>query len=292
MVATLGCVLQSLLRYFYPNGVLRHTGPYGLPLPAVKHRIITEEELRGRNIVIIGDVHGCCDELNELLDKCNAKESNKCVIYVGDLMNKGPKSAEVVRLVRETGAYCVRGNHDEVSLREWQTSCEMSAPLPEKFTWLSKLSRDDLRWAFELPYIVSIPSKNIIVVHAGLVPGVELDKQNLTDLIHMRDVKYDNELSRWLARKKVGEDSDPWASKWPGPDHVYFGHDAKRFYQSYQFATGLDTGCVYGGKLTAVYPLEGGHLVEVKSHRIHLDKSVSRNQSKTKLCNGTFNCEL
>lgn len=288
MVATLGCVLQSLFRYFYPNGLVGKRSPYGLPLPAVKHRIISEEELGGRNIVIIGDVHGCCDELNELLDKCNARGPDVCVLYVGDLMNKGPKSAEVIKLVRKTGAYCVRGNHDEVSLREWQTSCETGEPLPDKFNWFNKLSGEDLRWAFQLPYIISIPSKKITVVHAGLVPGVELDEQDPNNLIHMRDVKYDSETSRWIGKKKVSEESDPWASKWPGPEHVYFGHDAKRFYQSYPFATGLDTGCVYGGKLTAVFPLEGGRLVEVKSHHVHLDKSMSREQSRVKLSNGTL----
>lgn len=86
---------------------------------------ISEEELAGRNLLIVGDVHGCYDELVELLDKCGcgmggptptAGDNNLCVIFAGDLINKGPKSAAVVKRVRAMGpqAYSVRGNHDEV----------------------------------------------------------------------------------------------------------------------------------------------------------------------------------
>ena len=284
-MALLTHLFRSTLKYLFPNsrnGFLVDRSPYGLPVPVIKHRVITEEELGGRNLLIVGDVHGCYDELVELLDQCNGRDPRLCVIFVGDLMNKGPKSVEVVQLVREMKAYSVRGNHDEVSLAEWQKHCERGTPLPEKFQWLQKLSKDDLKWAFELPFTISIPSKRVTVVHAGLVPGVELEQQESHLLLHLRDVKYDAGNLEWIGMTKPRVDSVPWASVWPGPKHVYFGHDARRFFQSYEYATGLDTGCVYGERMTAVFPFEAGRIVQVEAHCVHQHpKSKIQNQKGT-----------
>lgn len=243
--------------------------PYQVPVPCIKHRVLTEDEIAGRKLVIIGDVHGCCDELEELLDMCDARDSSRtCVLFVGDLVSKGPKSVEVVRLVRGLGAFSVRGNYDEVSLLEWQKYKD-GEPLSQKFQWMEKLTEEELEWLSQLPFTLHIPSKKILIVHAGLVPGIQLTSQRMEDILHMRDVEFDSKSLTYSGLNKPSLSSQPWAEAWEGPEHIYFGHDARRFFQTYQFATGLDTGCVYGKHLTAVFPEEGNRKIQVKAHSVY-----------------------
>ena len=238
--------------------------PYGLPLPATLHQVLPKNKLEGKTLLIIGDVHGCCDELEELLEKCKQKTpSELLVVFVGDLVNKGPKNAEVVKLARRIGAYSVRGNHDDVSLREWRQHHVNGHPLAQKFRWLGELSESDINWLSSLPFSISIPSRQILIVHAGMVPGVALEQQDLHDLTHMRHVRLTEE-GRYAGLDNKAAGSTPWAPAWPGPQHVYFGHDARGGFQKCPHATGLDTGCVYGQKLTAVFP-DSGEKVEVDS---------------------------
>ena len=279
LLALLAHVFRSTLKHVFPRS--RHSflvdrTPYNLPVPVCAHQTL---DLGARSLVIIGDVHGCCDELEELLNECKCRDSNVCTVFVGDLINKGPKNAEVVKLVRKLGGYCVRGNHDEVCLRGWQNYVEGREPLSKTFDWMHQLDREDLQWLFELPFTLTIPAVNVCVVHAGLVPGVPLEQQPLDAMLHIRDVSRDGVSSRWLWHKKAADGLVPWASAWKGPERVYFGHDAIRRLQRYSLATGLDTGCVYGGKLTAIFPLEKGRIVQVDARAVHHEPGQKKQSS-------------
>lgn len=223
------------------------------PLSATTSHAVMPTANRRARTIIIGDVHGCLLELQQLLQKCQYSQENDCVVLVGDLVNKGPKSAEVVAFVRRSGFFCVRGNHDERALKEWETR-EMArqqgqlVDAEDKYAYTDKFSKEDVRFLQELPYTLTIPQEDTIVVHAGLVPGVPIPKQHPVNMTKMRTLLRDNE--RWQASET--NDGVPWAREWKGPSHVIFGHDAKRRLQSCTHATGLDTGCCYGGQLTAL----------------------------------------
>ena len=198
-------------------------------------------------VITIGDVHGCIDELKALLRKCDYHPGD-LVVFLGDLVCKGPDSLSVVQLAREIGAIGVRGNHDFEVVR-WHQAIKSGADPPligsEHYYVASALGTADLRWLYSLPWYVSSEHLNALFVHAGFVSGINLRKQNPRLMMNMRSILPDVTVTSKFFNNW------PWARLWDGPQTVFFGHDADRGLQQYEHGIGLDTGCVYGGKLTA-----------------------------------------
>jgi len=240
---------------------LKPTGFYKTPAPRVIHSNLNID--KDSKIIIVGDVHGCLDELKLLLIKCEFQKNIDKLVFVGDLVNKGPYSAEVVKFVRNIGASCVRGNHDDAALAQIMKKMKEGEDYKPHYHYCSDLNSEEIEWLTELPYTLSIPSHNAIVVHAGFVPGTPLEEQKLSDMYILRTVP-----------SASSDDSDdkevPWAALWKKNDgpHVYFGHDAKRGLQLCDYATGLDTGCCYGKKLTAVI-LPRREIVQVDALKVY-----------------------
>ena len=108
------------------------------PIPKQPHVTLVEPELKPR-VIIVGDIHGCLNEFKSLLAACNYEPALTSVILVGDLVNKGPYSAQVVKFAREIGAYSVRGNHDDFALQ--YALKENRGLLPTKLSYINELSR-------------------------------------------------------------------------------------------------------------------------------------------------------
>jgi hypothetical protein len=210
--------------------------------------------------IVIGDVHGCARELEKLFDRL-ALGRGDLVFMVGDLVMRGPKPNRVLRLVREVGALSVRGNHEwrllqwrELKRRRKTRSSERDLSAIDARLLASKMLRrtaaeiDDDGWDYieRMPSWIDVPEQKLCIVHAGLLPGVALAKQPERVLMYVRNLSKDGEP---LERRGEGE---PWAKRYRGPPHVVYGHNALPKVQLYPWASGIDTGCVYGGKLTAL----------------------------------------
>jgi hypothetical protein len=217
--------------------------------------------------IVVGDIHGCLDELLDLLAAC-ARAPGDRLVLAGDLVAKGPDSRGVLELARREGALAVLGNHDAHALKARRKAHrgEGEKIKPERQQLLDTLG--DADWAFleSLPRLLRLgPERpgdpDTAVVHAGAVPGVPLDEQDPELLITLRSITDAGEPSKRI-------EGTPWAALWGGPERLIFGHDAVRGLQQYGMATGLDTGCVYGGRLTAVV-LPERKIVSVPARRVY-----------------------
>jgi hypothetical protein len=111
---------------------------FGNSWPKFPHQIYEKKNKESKTI-IVGDIHGCLNEFQQLLKECNYIQGYDDVVLVGDLVNKGPQSAEVVKFARSISALCVRGNHDEHLLTNVKKRSE-GLPSPAYYDYLSQLN--------------------------------------------------------------------------------------------------------------------------------------------------------
>ena len=149
--------------------------------PATFHVVHTNASWR--RTIIVGDVHGCYQELRELLTSLNFDRKQDRLVFTGDLVGKGPETQKVVQFALEVGALSVRGNHEEVFVRYYRAvvSRDKQIPLPRMLDSYLKIAKsftpDQWRYILEMPLFLELPDMNSIVVHAGLVPGTPLVDQ-------------------------------------------------------------------------------------------------------------------
>eukprot|EP01033_Poteriospumella_lacustris_P008777 gene8777-6314_t len=216
------------------------------PTPyALMHNVSQQHAAR---VIAIGDVHGCIEELIDLLRAVELRPGD-AVVFLGDLVTKGPQSERVIRLAMDIGAVAVRGNHDEEVCREYRKLEQQQAAM------------------VNLPYLIRSNDLGAAFVHAGVHPQKPLLYQEKHVLLTIRSLDNGVATPRCLV-------TQPWAADWRGPLTIYYGHDAVRGFQRYPHAVCTDTGCVYGGNLTAViFPDET--VVAVPARRTYLTQRRS-----------------
>ena len=190
--------------------------------PAVAHRHLDIDEFA--DVYVAGDVHGCLVEFEALLERVDPG-GDDLLVFVGDLIRKGPDSAGVVERVREApNMYSVRGNNEAKLLAD-----EATVPA---------LSEADREWIRSCPD--AITWQETLVVHGGVDPRTPIHEQSPEELRTVRSLTPDG-----------GYTQPYWWDRYEGPPRVFFGHTVLASPLVRPDAVGLDTGCVYGGSLTA-----------------------------------------
>jgi bis(5'-nucleosyl)-tetraphosphatase (symmetrical) len=253
----------------------------------------------------VGDVQGCADELDKLLKKISFSKDRDHLWLVGDLVNRGPDSREVLRIVRWLGdaATCVLGNHDLHLLATYAGVRPPSAS--DTFDDVLDASDADklIGWLRQMPLIHRDRANRRVLVHAGIPPvwkPAEAERQAVVveELLRSRGWRkalrcmYGETPTAWserlgkadrrrftinaLTRMRFCYDDGrldfrhsgppdehpsglvpwfdiPWrrGRKW----HIVFGHWSALGLMQRNRLTAVDTGCIWGGTLTAL-PIE------------------------------------
>lgn len=258
--------------------------------------------------IAIGDVHGCLYELQELLRFVGYRVSKKDrLVFVGDYIDRGPQPLETVRFIRglqkthgNEAVVCLKGNHEHKMI-SWLTRLghelvggrpnEMRRPNPERLLqWLS-FSADDRAWLRDLPIVVDLRN-GWLAVHAGLE-----DKPLLSqDPIRMMHVRWVDAVNGEQFNGKADED-DPygqppgtqhWAERWAGSSmaahDVVYGHQVRdlkdpTIHAGRYGCYGIDTGCVFGGRLTALV-LETREVFQIQTLKEYAKFGRSKTEEK------------
>ena len=232
--------------------------------------------------LIIGDIQGCREELERLLEKARFDPAGDQLISVGDIVNRGPDSLGACRLLRRLRARAVRGNHEQHLLR-----VARSGNMRGGDTFKDVLRADDrdelIAWIEGLPFVMV--EEDLGIVHAGIPPRVTslaefartINDPAAPDPLQDRpfavSVRYCDPEGRQALRDYPQPDPPfaPWDQFYRGDRKIYFGHWARRGLVMGERAVGLDTGCVYGGSLTAYSP-EEERFVQVPARKAYFAK--------------------
>ncbi|MFP4165658.1 MAG: metallophosphoesterase [Opitutales bacterium] len=212
--------------------------------------------------IVIGDVHGCADEFEELLETLEFGTEDR-IIQVGDLVNRGPNSHRVLEIARTYSIESILGNHELRLLTARRKNRPKILKRYDRET-IDQLSEEDWQFLEKLPPFIHMEDKDTVVVHGGFLPDQPWEKQSLKTITSIQVIDEKGK----PAKHSDDPDAPPWADSWNGPPFVVYGHTPRPHVLHQRWSIGIDTGCVYGGYLTA-YIIETGELVQTRAHQTY-----------------------
>lgn len=232
---------------------------------------------------IVGDVHGCGEELVELLGNLGYSKAGSSyrhpmgrrLVFLGDLVDRGPQVVEVLTLVMDLvehgGALCVLGNHDDKLARALSgNDVQVTNGLAESLSQLSNVghafSESVVSFVASLEDHYLLDGGNLVVAHAGLA-----EQHHGTQSKTVRRLALYGKTTGRVDSEGLPE-REPWADDYSGTAAVVYGHTPVLLPRWTNNTINIDTGCVFGGELSALRWPER-ELFSVASSAVHYPPS-------------------
>ncbi|PKF62637.1 bis(5'-nucleosyl)-tetraphosphatase [Psychromonas sp. psych-6C06] len=171
---------------------------------------------------IIGDIQGCCDELQQLLELASFDADKDELWITGDLVARGPKSLQTLRFVKGLGesAKIILGNHDLHLLATWQ-----GLHKPKKGDKLEDLLNAPdcetlLQWLRQQPLLLRHPKFNFVMVHAGISPQWTIEQAEA--LAREVEIELHGSEFKGLLHKMYGNHPNSWSESLQGEQRLRF----------------------------------------------------------------------
>lgn len=208
--------------------------------------------------IIYGDIHGCLDELKLLRSELNISVDDR-EILVGDVLDRGPFSNEVLSYAREQKLELVMGNHEYKYVRYKKHQLESvktgrKNPMflnEDKLAIFQNLSDEDMVYLEAAPFFIKID--NLTVLHAGITNKIDLETATKKELEQVLRIRTLDENQNMLSLGRTAWNARFWSEWYDGNQGIIvYGHEAVSKVRIDKYSFGIDTGCVYGDKLTAL----------------------------------------
>lgn len=236
---------------------------------------------------LIGDVHGCLEELRALVGRLGytvavadghfrvAHPSGRKLVFVGDLVDRGPDTPGVLRFVMDAvaqgSALCVVGNHDDKLLRKLRGAhVRIAHGLALS---LEQLARQSVEFSAEVATFLGslvdhyvLDAGRLVVAHGGMRADLQgRDSRQVRAFALYGDTTGETDDDGYPVRRN-------WAADYRGQAMVVYGHTPVLEAQWQGNTIDIDTGCVFGGRLTALrYPER--EVVHVQAARVYYEPS-------------------
>lgn len=215
--------------------------------------------------IAIGDVHGCHEELEELLTLVQPGSRDQ-VVMLGDLVNHGPDSRKTIAQARAVNAISLLGNHERRLLRYHLMGDARGLKKVDRQT-MAQFGASEWKYLERMALFYHRPELQTVFVHGGFLPGQPWQIQDASIVTRIQVVD-----ASGRPRKRADSPGSPhWSLLWQGPPFVVYGHTPRAQYERRKWSLGVDTACVQGGKLTACI-IPSGEIFQVRARCRYLSK--------------------